>query len=59
MDQVLALQWVQENISRFRGNPDNVTIFGESAGAISCLFHTVSQLSKGISLFLNLSFILN
>ena len=35
LDQVSALEWVRDNISRFGGNPDNVTIFGESAGAMS------------------------
>jgi para-nitrobenzyl esterase len=48
MDQQAALQWVETNIANFNGNPDNVTIFGESAGGHSVLTHLVSPESEGL-----------
>ena len=48
MDQLLALQWIQENIAAFGGNPDLVTIMGESAGTIDVSFHILSPLSTGL-----------
>jgi para-nitrobenzyl esterase len=48
MDQVFALKWVRENIARFGGDPGNVTIFGESAGAVSVCALIASPLAKGL-----------
>uniref|UniRef100_A0A3F2YWM3 carboxylesterase n=1 Tax=Anopheles epiroticus TaxID=199890 RepID=A0A3F2YWM3_9DIPT len=44
-DQLLVLQWVADNIAHFNGDPGNVTLFGESAGAISVHYHLLSPLS--------------
>ncbi|CAG9824761.1 unnamed protein product [Phaedon cochleariae] len=47
-DQVMALKWVQDNIKYFGGDPEKVTIFGESAGGASVNFHYMSKKSEGL-----------
>lgn len=47
-DQVVALKWVKRNIKNFGGDPNNVTIFGESAGAASVHFLVISPAAKGL-----------
>jgi para-nitrobenzyl esterase len=48
MDQQAALRWVQRNIARFGGDPENVTIAGQSAGGLSVLAQLVSPGSRGL-----------
>ena len=47
-DQVAALRWIKKNISHFGGDPENITIFGESAGGMSASYHCISPMSKGL-----------
>ncbi|XP_074769112.1 fatty acyl-CoA hydrolase precursor, medium chain-like [Athene noctua] len=48
LDQVAALQWIQENIIHFGGDPGSVTIAGESAGGVSVSALVLSPLAKGL-----------
>jgi para-nitrobenzyl esterase len=48
LDMIAALKWVKQNITAFGGDPDNVTIAGQSAGAFGVNALTVSPLAKGL-----------
>ena len=48
LDQIQSLKWLHENIAAFGGDPDNITIFGQSAGAGSCRMLCTSPLAKGL-----------
>lgn len=47
-DQLAAMQWVKDNIAAFGGDDNNITLFGESAGAASVEFHLLSKYSEGL-----------
>jgi len=47
-DQIAALKWVKENITVFGGDPNNITVFGVSAGSTSTHLLMLSPLSKGM-----------
>ncbi|MFI7553824.1 carboxylesterase/lipase family protein [Micromonospora sediminimaris] len=48
LDLIAALQWVRENARSFGGDPDNITVFGQSAGSVDCTFLMASPPAKGL-----------
>ncbi|KAK7590736.1 hypothetical protein V9T40_002349 [Parthenolecanium corni] len=51
LDQIMAFKWVKDNISYFGGDPDNVTAFGTSSGAVSIHLFAMSPLTRDLKLF--------
>lgn len=48
LDQQFALRWTKDNIAKFGGDPDNITVAGQSAGAASVAYNLISPLTKGM-----------
>jgi carboxylesterase type B len=47
-DQALALKWVKDNIEHFGGNPNEITIFGQSVGSYSVSLHLLSPITRNL-----------
>jgi para-nitrobenzyl esterase len=47
-DQLTAIRWVKDNIAAFCGDPDQITVFGQSAGAMSIQLHCLSRMAEGL-----------
>lgn len=55
LDQRFAMEWVQQHIEKFGGDPERVTIGGESSGAGSVMFHSLGYGGQNQNLFKNVS----
>lgn len=57
-DQLEVLKWVNTNIAAFNGDPQSITVFGESAGGASLTYHMLSDKSKGSSLHISIIYVM-